>query len=195
MSTKPIRKTDALYCAKCDKYLFGQKYQEHDGQPYCQKCYDNLFVAETEEPHIVPLEGHLVVTEDGSFSLKRGDDGSEWYTDGKTTIRKDVFEGRYREDNVPIGVSATTVRNDEVNVPLELQRKLLRSTFYDTACWLVELLDDEDFVDDLEEMALARLTEAHPRWGSTMYGWDDTRRFRAIMEELADVFVYKSSES
>ena len=102
-------------------------------------------------------------------------------------------EGAELRETTPIGVSEPTTRCDGVNIPLELQKKLLHATFYDTTLWLQNMLEDDDFMVDLEKMAQARLEKAHPKWGSTMYTWDHTRRFRAIMEELADVFGYASS--
>lgn len=147
--------SDPRYCHKCEAYING-KPRTHDGNSYCQKCYEALYVAE-ESVFTPELVERAVVA--------------------------------------PIGKSAPTTRCDDVCIPLDLQKRLLKTSFYYTLQWLEELLDDEDFVDDLEQMALARLEEAHPKWGSTMYTWNDSRRFRAIMEELADVFVYKSSES
>lgn len=98
------------------------------------------------------------------------------------------------EEPAPIGESQPVEIDCSANVPLALQKKLLRSTFYDTVLWLQEMLEDDDFMADLEEMAEARLEQGYKRFGSTMYGWNDERRFRAIMEELADIFVYRCSE-
>lgn len=98
-------------------------------------------------------------------------------------------------DMAPIGESEPTERDDSVNIPLPHQKRLLKATFYDTTLWLQELLEDDDFMQDLEKMAEARMEQSHPKWGSTMFAWDSPRRWRAIMEELADVFVYKSSEA
>lgn len=81
-----------------------------------------------------------------------------------------------------------------VNVPLAIQKKLLHSSFYDTIEWMKEMLDDEDFLEDLEKMCEVRLEQGHARYGSTMYGWDSETRLRNIMEEFADIPVYKSSE-
>jgi len=94
----------------------------------------------------------------------------------------------------PIGESQRVQVCDDVRIPLALQKRLLVGSFYDTVLWLQEILEDDDFVRDLEEMALARLEQNYPKYGSTMYSWDHSKNFRAIMEELADVFVYKSAE-
>lgn len=93
----------------------------------------------------------------------------------------------------PLGESAPTTRCDDANIPLELQRRLLKASFYDTMVWLQSAMDDDDFISAIEEMAMARLEHNHPKYGSTMYTWDEPRRRRAMMEELADLFVFASS--
>ena len=94
---------------------------------------------------------------------------------------------------IPLGTSQSIEVDCSVNVPLNIQKHLLRYTFFDTAEWLKEKLDDEDFLMELEEMANARLKRGYEQYGSTMYAWSTDKRLRAVMEELADVMVYRSS--
>lgn len=159
------------YCMGCGVFVMHPEFI--DGQPYCPGCHRQKI--ERDGGRIVELEGKGHAMGPFARAIKLDPAGDE-------------------KEQAPIGESEPTERCDEVNIPLPLQKKLLHSSFYNTLQWLVELLDDDDFVCDLEEMAEARMEQAHPKWGSTMYTWDEHRRFRAIMEELADVMVYKSSE-
>lgn len=79
------------------------------------------------------------------------------------------------------------------NVPYAVQRRLLYATFDETVEWMREMLKDNEFLDEVEEMAAKRLAEGYEKYGSKMYSWDSETRDRNILEELADAFVYKSS--
>lgn len=81
----------------------------------------------------------------------------------------------------------------EVNVPYAVQRRLLYATFDETVEWMREMLKNNEFLDEVEEMAAKRLAEGYEKYGSKMYSWDSETRDRNILEELADAFVYKSS--
>jgi hypothetical protein len=79
------------------------------------------------------------------------------------------------------------------NVPYGAQRRLLGATFKETAEWLIGLLKDDEFLEELEEVAEDRLSDGYEKYGSRMYTWDGGTRYRNILEELADAFCYKSS--
>lgn len=86
------------------------------------------------------------------------------------------------------------IAESHVNVPFELQQRLLDMTFFSTLHWLLCELDNNDnFAEEIEELAEKRLAEGYGHYGSKMYGWDEETRRRNIMEELADMFVYASS--
>lgn len=166
-------------CVSCGVYCMPSGKVELDGVVYCHACAEQK--KKRDGGKIVQLEGKGHAT--GAFARAIVVDDAVFTED---MVEKAV--------QAPIGESEPTERDDSVNIPLALQKKLLHATFYDTMLWLQELLEDDDFMQDIEKMCEARLEQAHPKWGSTMYGWTSERRLRAIMEEFSDIFNYKSSE-
>ena len=96
-------------------------------------------------------------------------------------------------------VSQTGNTTAPVNIPLEMQERLLALEYTgivrQLAMWLDECEDEAGsaFDDELHDLALSRLRSGYEQYGSEMFTWDAETRRRNVMEELADAIVYLCS--
>lgn len=74
------------------------------------------------------------------------------------------------------------------NIPLHLQKRLLHARFYDQLLALQALLEDDEFLADLEKMCELRMEGGYPEYGSRMFDMEDGELWGEQMEELADFF-------
>lgn len=155
------------------------------GESYCADCWD-----------------HYNIWDEYSKTREEDMKESEKVTPFCHSCGKEVENPIYNEGMphcqrcaVEEGLLVDNESPTPINVPLELQKKLMHGSVYQTVNWLIEMLDDDEFLVDLEEMANIRLEEGYSIFGSEMYGWDEHERLLNILEELADALVYASSGS
>ena len=89
-------------------------------------------------------------------------------------------------------VSQTGNTTAPVNIPLEVQERLLRLGF-DSAGFALHEWTEGEFWQELHDLALSRLRSGYEQYGSEMFTWDAETRRRNVMEELADAIVYLCS--
>ena len=99
----------------------------------------------------------------------------------------------------PDAVSQTGNTTAPVNIPLEVQERILELEYINVvrllSMWLDECEDEAGSALDaaLHDLALSRLRSVYEQYGSEMFTWDAETRRRNVMEELADAIVYLCS--
>lgn len=81
-----------------------------------------------------------------------------------------------------------------MSVPLDEQVRLYNERFEREVDRLHDSLEDENYLDRIHLLGVRRLIEGYDTFGDAMYGWSSDKRQAEQDEELADFFVYGSSE-
>jgi len=175
---------DFIQCEEC-----GEKATVFDdGRPYCQECYDKIVMENMRKNgmHVMRVYGYKPKDQQppnvpyGAQRRLLGEMEMDFIQCEECGEKATVFDMKPKDQQPP-------------NVPYGAQRRLLGATFKETAEWLIGLLKDDEFLEELEEVAEDRLSDGYEKYGSRIYTWDGGTRYRNILEELADAFCYKSS--
>lgn len=120
-----------------------------------------------------------------------GDEELRWRCDGAAKVTHDVSNDAPShdspEDYEMIGVSPGYIG-------LEEQKRLYELRFEREVDRLWDALADPVYVRHIHDLGLSRLAEGYRTFRDAMYQWPDHVRQAEQDEELADYFVYGTSE-